>query len=194
MTDGLPDPAAFGAAFEDFIHTMMAVATRPESALVARLREHLGTDPGALPSTVAEFATTDHPNLQLALDAVLPDAEVVGFNVRHAGMAPLSIADVIAGIGMTGPIRPGPVQVVATEIGDGRVVSCVAAGMYLARDEGTPLALLISRSERGMGHATLKLGQGADGEPAVAPPFGPMVHALGAAGLPLPDDGGWVSE
>jgi hypothetical protein len=168
MTDGLPDPAAFGAAFEDFIRTMTAVATRPESALVARLREHLGTDPGALPSTVAELATTDHPNLQLALDAVLPDADVVGFNVRHAGMAPLSIGDVIAGMGVMGPIRRGPVQVVAIEIGDGRIVSCVTAGMYLAHHEGTPLALLISRSERGMGQAALKL-EGIATNPDVIP-------------------------
>jgi cell division protease FtsH len=70
MTDRLPDPAAFGAAFEDFVHAMAAAATHPESPLAARLREHLGADPGELPSTVAELATTDHPNLQLALDAV----------------------------------------------------------------------------------------------------------------------------
>jgi hypothetical protein len=78
---------------------------------------------------VAEFATTDHPNLQLALDAVLGEAEIVGFRIPHAGFAPLSLADVIAGRGMTGPIRPGPVQEVAIEVGDGCVVACVATGM-----------------------------------------------------------------
>src|SRR5919198_49247 len=144
MTGGLPDPAVFGAAFEDFMRVMSEVAVRPQSPLGARLCEHLGAEPGALPSTVAEFAVTDHPNLQLALDAVLPDAEVVGLNVRHAGMAPLSIADVIVGHGMTGPIAPGPVQEVAVEVGDGRVIACVATGMYLAVHHGVAVAPLLS--------------------------------------------------
>jgi hypothetical protein len=72
MTGELPDPGAFGAAFEDFMHAMRQAATRPQSPLAQRLREHLGADPSGLPSTVAELATTDHPNLQLALDACCP--------------------------------------------------------------------------------------------------------------------------
>jgi cell division protease FtsH len=168
MTDGLPDPAAFGAAFEDFVRAMSAAAERPESPLAARLRDHLGTDPAALPTTAAEFATTDHPNLQLAVDAVLPDAEVVGVNIRHAGMAPVSLGDVIAGIGVTGPIRPGPVQAVAIEVGDGRVISCVATGIYLARHGGAPVALVLSRSERGFGGAILKV-EGVSSDPDAVP-------------------------
>ena len=157
MTDQLPDPAAFGAAFEEFIRVMSDAAALPASPLAERLREHLGADPGGLPSTVAELATTDHPNLQLALDAVLPDAEIVGFRVAHSGFAPLSLADVIAGQGMTGPIRPGPVQEMAIEVGDGRVVACVATGMYLARRGDVPVALVLSRSERHFGGANLKV-------------------------------------
>jgi hypothetical protein len=114
MTGELPDPGAFGAAFEDIMHAMRQAATRPQSPLAHRLREHLGADPSELPSTVAELATTDHPNLQLALDAVLPDAEIVGYRTQPAdGAAP-----------------------------------------------GTPFG----------------------------PTFGPMVHAIGAAGLPLPPE------
>src|SRR5919201_4253727 len=157
MTGGLPDPAAFGAAFEDFMRVMSEVAVRPQSPLGARLREHLGAEPGALPSTVAEFAVTDHPNLHLALDAVRPDAEVVGLNVRHAGMAPLSIADVIVGHGMTGPVAPGPVQEVAVEVGDGRVIACVATGMYLAAHHGVAVALVLSRGEHPFGGRSLRL-------------------------------------
>ena len=157
MTDGLPDPAAFGAAFEDFMHAMTGAAERPETALAARIREHLGTDPAALPTTAAEFATTDHPNLQLAFDAVLPDAEVIGYALSHGGFVPVSLANVLGGHGMTGPIREGPVQEVAIEVGDGRVVQCVAAGMYLARHDDAPVVLLISRGERPFGASTLKV-------------------------------------
>ena len=151
MAEGLPDPGAFGAAFEDFIETMSQVATRPESPLAAQLRAHLGTDPSALPSTVVELATTDHPNLQLALDAVLPDAEIVGYGTRHSAFGAIGLADVISGMSMAGPIRPAPVQRVAIEVGDGRIVRCVTMGMYLAHHHGTPIALVISRGDRPFG-------------------------------------------
>jgi histone H3/H4 len=157
MADGLPDPAAFGATFEEFMRLMVEAAAPADSPLADRLREHLGADPAALPSTVAELPTTDHPNLQLALEAVLPDAEVVGFRLPHAGFPPLSLADVVAGRGMTGPIRPGPVQELAIEVGDGRVIACVAGALYLARHHDAPVALVLMRSEGHFGRVTLRL-------------------------------------
>jgi hypothetical protein len=157
MAGGLPDPGAFGAAFEDFIETMSQVATRPESPLTAQLRAHLGTDPSALPTTVVELATTDHPNLQLALDAVLPDAEIVGYGTRHSAFGGIGLADVISGMSMAGPVRPAPVQRVAVEVGDGRVVRCVTMGMYLAHHDGAPVALVLSRGERPWGGTALKI-------------------------------------
>jgi cell division protease FtsH len=168
MTGELPDPGAFGAAFEDFIEAMSLAATRPESPLAARLREHLGADSSALPSTVAELATTDHPNLQLALDAVLPDAEIVGYGTRHTGFGGVGLADIIAGMSMAGPIRPAPVQRMAIEVGDGRVVRCVTLGMYLAQRDGAPVALVLSRAERHFGGTALKL-EGVSPDPDAAP-------------------------
>ena len=58
---------------------MTAAAEHPESALVARMREHLGAEPKELPVTTAEFPTTEHANLQLALDDVLAGVEPLGF-------------------------------------------------------------------------------------------------------------------
>jgi hypothetical protein len=115
MTGDLPDPGAFGAAFEDFMAAMTRAAERPESPLAARLREHLGADPSELPSAVAELVTTDHPNLQLALDAVLRDAEIVGYSARHSGFGGVGLAEIVSGMSMAGPIRPAPVQRVAIE-------------------------------------------------------------------------------
>ena len=71
MPDELPDVRAFGALFSEFVESMNAAARAVESEVAARMREHLGADPKELPSTSAEFAPTDRPNLQLALDAVL---------------------------------------------------------------------------------------------------------------------------
>jgi ATPase family associated with various cellular activities (AAA) len=168
MTGDLPDPGAFGAAFEDFMAAMTQAAERPETPFAARLREHLGAEPSELPSTVAELVTTDHPNLQLALDAVLPDAEIVGYSARHSGFGGVGLAELVSGMSMAGPIRPAPVQRVAIEVGDGRVVRCVTMGMYLARRDGAPVALVISRGERPWGGAALKL-EGVSPDPDAVP-------------------------
>jgi hypothetical protein len=146
----LPDPAAFGAVFEDFMEAMTAAAERPDDGLTERLREHLGTEPGRLPVTAAEFPTTEHPNVQLALDAVLPDAEVIGIASRHPGFT-AGLADLTSGSGIGGLLRTGPVQYVDVEIGDGRVLRCVAGGLFLVHYGEAPAALVLSRGERPYG-------------------------------------------
>ena len=78
---------------------MSMVAEHRESEIAVRLRDRLGTDPNALPTTGAEFALTDHANLQLALDAVLSDAELVGFTTRHMGFGSIGLAEILAGRG-----------------------------------------------------------------------------------------------
>lgn len=145
MTD-LPDPGAFGAAFEQFMREMSMVAEQQESEVAVRLREHLGADPKALPTTGAEFALTEHANLQLALDAVLGDAELVGFTSRRMGFMPIGISELVTGLGMAGPISLGPVRYVDVQVGDGRVIQCVESAMFLLRHEGEPVALVLSRS------------------------------------------------
>jgi hypothetical protein len=136
----------FGAAFEEFIHAMSLVAEARESEVALRLRDHLGTDPKALPTTGAEFALTEHANLQLALDAVLSDAELIGFTARHMGFGSIGLTEIMAGQGMTGPISLGPVRYVDVEVGDGRVIQCVESGLFLAHHDGVPIALVLSRA------------------------------------------------
>ena len=158
MADHLADVGEFAAAFQDFMSAMTAAARRPESPFAARLREHLGVDPLELPSTVAEFSIPDHPNLQLALDGVLADAEVVGYSVRHAGFMEVGLSELMAGEAMTGPVRFGPVQYTDVEVGDGRVVQCVSAGLYLGQRDGGPVALVLSRAgQRPFGGAGLRV-------------------------------------
>jgi hypothetical protein len=157
MTDQLPDPGAFGAAFEDFLRAMTTAAERGESELAARMREHLGQKPKELPSTAAEFARTDHPNLQIALDAVLPDAEVLGYSSSHPGFLAVGLGELVSGRSMAGPIESGPVQYTDVDVGGGRVVRCVSSGVYLARYHDAPVVLVLSMSERPFGHAMLKL-------------------------------------
>ncbi|HUA43934.1 MAG TPA: AAA family ATPase [Solirubrobacteraceae bacterium] len=157
MSSELPDVGAFAAGFSEFIERMNAAARGRNSALVARLRDHLGVDPKELPSTSAEFAPTDHPNLQLALDAVLPDAELVGFSGMHPGLMMLGLSGLLSGHAMAGSIEIGPVQYTDIEVGGGRVVRCVSTGAFLASREGSPLALVLSASERPFGSSQLRL-------------------------------------
>ena len=142
----LPDPGSFGAVFVEFMRVMSLVA---ECSVSPRWRcgcgSIWGADPKGLPTTGAEFPLAEHPNLQLALDAVLGDAELVGFTTRHMGFGSIGLAEIIAGLGMAGPISFGPVRYVDVEVGDGRVVQCVESALLLAVREEAPLALVLSR-------------------------------------------------
>ena len=129
----LPDVGAFGAVFEEFMHAMTLGAVHGESEVAVRLREHLRSDPDELPTTGAEFSLAEQANLQLALDAVLGDAEVLGFTVRHMGFGSIGLSEIPAGRGMTGPISFGPVQYADVEVGDGRVIQCVVQRRVLGR-------------------------------------------------------------
>ena len=137
---------------------MTLAAEHAESEVTVRLREHLGADPKELPSTGAEFPLTEQANLQLALDAVLRNAEILGFTTRHIGFGSIGLAEILAGHGMTGPISLGPVQYADVEVGDGRVIQCVDSGVFLAVWEGTPLVLVLSRAgDHPMQPSSLKL-------------------------------------
>jgi ATPase family associated with various cellular activities (AAA) len=59
---------------------------------------------------------------------------------------------------MIGPISLGPVQYTDVEVGDGRVIQCVASGVFLAAREGAPLVLVLSRAgDHPMQPSSLKL-------------------------------------
>ena len=144
MTD-LPDVGRFGAAFEDFMRTMTMAAERGESEVARRLRDHLGVDPTELPTTAVDFPQTEQPNLQLAIDDVLADAEILGYAQRRPGYGSVGLAEIVAGAGMAGPISFGPVGYADVEVGDGRVIQCITSAVFLARHEGSPVALVLTK-------------------------------------------------
>jgi ATPase family associated with various cellular activities (AAA) len=157
MSDELPDVRAFGALFSQFVTSMNSAACAVESELAARMREHLGVNPKELPSTSAEFGPTDHPNLQLALDTVLPDAEVIGISAAHPGFMRLGLSGLLSGAAMIGPIDVGSVQYEDVEVGDGRIVRCVSTGVYLASRDGVPVVLVLSISDHPFGPDRLRI-------------------------------------
>jgi len=157
MSDERFDLGEFGASFSEFVERMNAVASRKDSPLLARIREHLRTDPTELPSTSAEFSPTDRPNLQLALDAVLPDAEVLGLSTPGPGFVMAGLSALVSGHRAIGPVELGPVQYFDVEVGDGRVVRCVSNGVFLASRGDAPIVLALMASEHPFGPNVLRL-------------------------------------
>jgi ATPase family associated with various cellular activities (AAA) len=166
--DELPDLGTFAATFETFMRAMSAAAEHAPSEVAERMQAHLGTDPAELPITSASFGLPDHPNLQLALDAVLPGAELLGFSAAHLPFQALGMRELVSGRGFMGPIEPGPVQYTDVEVGDGRVIQCVSGGLFLATHAGEPVAVVVSRSDDGrMGEAGVAFSGVAPGHEAI---------------------------
>ena len=154
MNDDVDD---FARLFTEFLQTMQLAARAPASALTARIRDHLGVDLDELPVTTAELPVTSHPNLQLALDALLADAELLGYRARHMGHLALTLGDLLAGEAMTGPITPGPPKYAEVEVGDGRVIRCVTAGVYLGRRGQDPFVVSVTIQHERMGGTAISL-------------------------------------
>jgi DNA polymerase III delta prime subunit len=165
MSDQSPAVGEFAAAFVEFMQRMSEAAETPEPVLLGRIREHLGAEPGELPVTSAGFGVAERPNLQLALDAVLPDRETIGLASPHMGPMDSGFKQLFMRWG-PGP-RSGvvPVEYVDVELGDGRVVRCIASALLLSSFRGDPVALVITSGERPpMGHMRVSVEGIAPGE------------------------------
>ncbi len=134
---------------------MTQAADQPEPAVWARLREHLGIEPAGLPVTSAGFPVAQRPNLQLALDAVLAERETIGLSSRHMHRMGVGFSDLSPDAGH-GRLSDQPVEYADVEVGDGRVVRCIASGLILARFDDVPIAVIIT-SEQGPPHGQLEV-------------------------------------
>ena len=152
----MPPVGEFAYEFVTFMQAMHEAATAPDGRWVGELREHLGVDPGDLPVTAKGFRMADRPNLQLALDAVLPERELIALphHVADGG----GIAGLLGGHGIA---RGAAIRYVDVEIGDGRVMQCVSGALVLARVGDEPVALVISE---GGGHRPPHMGGGGQAE------------------------------
>ncbi len=159
MTDQRLPGGDFAEAFVEFMRAMTEAAEAPEPILQARIREHLGVEPVELPVTSAEFGVAERPNLQLALDAVLSERETIGFASPHVGPGDSAFKQLFF---RWGPgRRPGlvPVEYADVELGDGRVVRCIASALLLSSFDGHPVALVVTGGDghHPMGQMGVKL-------------------------------------
>ena len=124
-----------------------------EPRLPRLVAEHLGRDPAGLPVLAEQFAMLEHPNLQLALDALLASGDgqsVVGLpsEVRHFGE--FSLGSVLAGR-FHGPADPSPIEYVNLPVDAGRSLPCAQLAIYLLRVDDVPVVAFLLRGDERSG-------------------------------------------
>jgi hypothetical protein len=123
-----------------------------EPFFLRRLREHLGAEPALLPVVTQDFDTTEHPNMQVALDTYLAaegrQHELLGILSDHKRHMGVGITELLMPErpGMMGPRPPsvGPVEYVNVPVGDERMLTCIQSGLLLARDGERPFVALLN--------------------------------------------------
>ncbi len=157
-------PGEFGRLLHEFLEASLRLAPDEESALVRRLRGHLGGgDIAALPVLKRHLEPRDHPNLQLAFDRLREadgwTVELVGVSSTF-GMLELGLAGLTGDGAMPrGVPRPeiGPVEYERVQLEPDRTIVCVVNALLLMRRGEQRAAALVTRSERMMGGGQLKL-------------------------------------
>jgi hypothetical protein len=121
--------------------------------LLTWLRDHFGTDPARLPVVEQTFETYHRPNLHLTVEALLAepgrDPTLIGIVVAQR-FNTVSLAK-LARPRTAGEYDAGPVEYADVDLAGGTRLACVKRGLYLFRDGGTPVALLVSEGERPFG-------------------------------------------
>jgi hypothetical protein len=140
-------PERFGTAFKAFIEAVVQAAAPPESPLLERIRAHLDADLNELTVVAEEFDTFEHPNVQVAVDAVLTavgrDRELIGVSSDHKFYMKLGLSDLLSRDGSYGrpALTEGPVDYVNYHLHGGESLPCVQFGLYLV-SEGDERAIL----------------------------------------------------
>src|SRR5207247_5369907 len=146
-------PDEFGAAFKDFLRQSVAQAPAEEPFFRRRMREHFGGEPGELAVVSYDFATHDHPNLQLALDSYVTEgrsAETLGVSSQNKRFQGVGLSDLAArgsgGLWGGGP-QPGPVEYVDISLDGDRTITCIQFGVALVESGEERLAVLVNAIE-----------------------------------------------
>lgn len=139
---------AFARTYRRFMETMTAAAMSDQTPPVhALLSEHLGTDPIGLPVVSESFASYDHVNVQVALNAYFNSegrsgrlAGLTGQVRHHQTLSDLLLVGRAYGIGIGAP------DFVNLPVGPDESLPCVQFGIFLVDDRGTHFAFLVRGS------------------------------------------------
>jgi hypothetical protein len=133
---GDPLRSEFAREFKRLIDAMNAWAVSEPTQLMQRLGAHLGGNPSTMPIVMEEFEAYEHPNVQVALEALLGpgsgrSADLVGIAVQNKRFGAMTFSDFLAASGPWGRLQEGPVDYVNFQLEGDRVVACVQYGLYI---------------------------------------------------------------
>jgi hypothetical protein len=145
----------FGPAFKRFLEQATHAEPTDEPYFVGLLRGHFGADPALLPIVTASLEPSEHPNVQLAVDALVAaggrSAELVGVSHEMKRMTGVGLAELVTpGRGGSFSARgasAGPVEYSALPLDEGRTLRCVQHGLYLLAEGDHRVALLLRGPE-----------------------------------------------
>jgi hypothetical protein len=150
------DVAAFAEAFQRFMADVHRVAGTGETPRMATaIAEHLGVDPQQLPVVGQTFPTPDHPNVQLALEALAasrPGWQLLGLPVEVLHWSGFGLSN-LASPPAHGPrfesVAPAYVNV---PVDVDRMLPCISLGVWLLHHDDIPVVVLTSLGDphRGM--------------------------------------------
>jgi len=139
MSDTDPLRSEFAREFKRLIDALNAGGLSEQTSLMKRLTAHLGGDPTTMPIVAEEFEAYEHPNVQVALDALLgPDSgrsvELVGIAMQNKRWGAMSFSDLLAATGPWGRLAEGPVDYTNFELDAGNVIACVQFGLFIVTE------------------------------------------------------------
>jgi ATPase family associated with various cellular activities (AAA) len=155
-----PELADVGRLARRLLHRAVRTARTEDQPLRRLLLDHLGPEAATLPTVSATWASYEHVNVQLGLEAWLEKGrerthEVFGITgiayIRHMD---IGIGDLLqpSDDGSFSSAGFGGVMTVAVPIGPAEQThACVSHGIYLVDDGGARLAIMLQPVERGMG-------------------------------------------
>lgn len=155
------DVARFGTQFQEFMARMSEVAGLARGSPVRDLLEgHLGPEAAQLPVVAESYASWDHVNVQVAMEAYLAGEDrhhrlvgLTGQQRRYGSLADLSEATHHFGMG----IDLGSVDYVNLPIGPDDTRACVQFGLYLVDDRGSRSVVLMRGINEQFGHESVTL-------------------------------------
>lgn len=151
--------AEFARTFNEFLGSMSRVAAVDRVSPVRALIDgHLGEGSAMFPIVAEGFPNYDHVNVQVALRAYLAgegrEHELVGLAGQQRRW--MSLADLMQSAHETG-VALGPVDLVNLPVGPDDTRACVGFGLFLVRDRGSNLVVLMRGPNEQSGEAEVKL-------------------------------------
>ena len=141
----------FGELFAEFVRRALESEPRREPAFRALIREHLDSDPTAIPIVALDVPEWDHANLQFGLEALIGKpgraTDLVGVGGGQKRYMALSLSDLIN----TPHFEPGPVEYEALDVAPGTTHRCILFGLVLLRSADGPAVLFVRRGDQQRG-------------------------------------------